>query len=233
MSLVGVHKSRCLNKSALTKGTLTMNTHLRKPDSLARKAIVCITLCLFIGWGADLSAQRQGERRSRVNPFINDGLISLFRIPAVQAELKLTREQAELIFALQADLYSEYRNARRNPAQGSELPSADEVSVKGQQVANRVLAAILGPTSYQRLSELWLQRQGLRAINNDQFADKLMLSEEQRHSIRELVEKLSRDYGRREPNDADKAVAKEILTLLTPQQQEKWEQLLGEPFSFR
>ncbi|MEZ6087581.1 MAG: hypothetical protein R3C05_06060 [Pirellulaceae bacterium] len=192
---------------------------------------------LFVGWlvgsATELSAQRRQGRRPRSNPFATDGLMSMFRIPEVQGELELTREQAELIFALQSDLYSEYRNARRNPAEGSGLPTADEVRTKGRLVADRVLAAILGEASFERLNELWLQKQGLRAINSDRFADRLSLSQEQRDAIRELLSKLSRDYGEREPNASDKEIAEQVLALLTAEQQTNWEQMLGEPFSFR
>ncbi|QDS89903.1 hypothetical protein EC9_41050 [Rosistilla ulvae] len=164
--------------------------------------------------------------------FFNSGMMSLFRIPEVQAELNLSRETAELVFALQADLFSEYRNARRDKSPSDDLPSPEQVSAQSQVVAERLLSAILAPKQYKRLQELWLQRRGLRAIAMDDFAQALELDSTQREATAKLVEGLSRSYGRGKISDEDAEIARQITEILTPDQRQQWEAMLGKPFDF-
>ena len=158
--------------------------------------------------------------------------MSLFHIAKVQAELELSREQAELLFALQADLFTEYRSARRDRRNPNGLPTAQEVSHTSQRVANRLLGTILAPSQYKRLQELWLQRRGLCAVTDEALIKTLELSEDQREETKQLADQLSDQYMHGRLREADKEIARKIAKVLTKQQQRKWELMLGKHFSF-
>ncbi|QDV70156.1 hypothetical protein Poly24_38750 [Rosistilla carotiformis] len=203
-------------------------------NTTARWSTLLIFLCLLspVAHAQPENRSRGESRRGGMQRYFNSGIMSLFRIPEVQAELELSRETAELIFALQADLFSEYRNARRDQSTDEALPSADEVSTQSGQVAERLLSAILDPAQFKRLQELWLQRRGLRAITMDDLADALELDTSQREATAELVQRISRGYGRGKISEEDAEVAKQITEILTPQQRKQWETMLGKPFDF-
>ncbi|WP_417746307.1 hypothetical protein [Rosistilla oblonga] len=199
-------------------------------NTIMRWTTLLVFCCVLSSWAVAQPTNR--SRGGGMQRFFNSGIMSLFRIPDVQAELDLSRDTAELIFALQADLFSEYRNARRDKSSSEELPSADDVAAQSGPVAERLLSTILDPNQYKRLQELWLQRRGLRAIAMDDLADALQLDESQRETTGKLVQQLSRNYGRGKISDEDAEIAKEITATLTPEQQKQWEKMLGRPFNF-
>lgn len=217
------------------KNTETMNVPKLLPnvDAMRLMPIAVLMLTFTVTTIQDASAQNRRDRRAGLRQYFSNGMMSLFRLADVQAELDLTRVEAELIFALQADLFSEYRNARRDNRTDSGLPTPEQVTSESKAVAERLLATILHPSKYKRLQELWLQRQGLVAIATDSLADALQLDEAQRSKTRELVQQLSSDYPRGKISDADAEIAKQITETLNPDQQEAWERMLGRPFSFR
>lgn len=190
------------------------------------RKVHCIVLALVC------TSTSLGQANRDHQPGIRDGIMSLFRIAKVQAELELSREQAELLFALQADLFTEYRSARRDRRNQDGLPTALEVSRTSQQVANRLLRTILERPQYDRLQELWLQRRGLRAIISDSLVKSLELTDEQRMETRELVDQLSEQYMNGRLSISDKEIARKIAGALTKEQQDQWESMLGKRFSF-
>lgn len=201
----------------------------RKPKSQTLWSLL-IAIAIISLWHVDADAQRRSRHWQDRSNFT--GIMSLFQFSEVQAELELSRDEAELVFALQEDLFSEYRNARRDTGDQDGLPTADEVSEKSNALAKRLLSAILRPKQSKRLNELWLQRQGLRAIVDDSLVEALELTDDQKAETQKMEGRLSQGYGRGAINDADAAIAKEITETLTDDQQKRWETMLGKPFDF-
>lgn len=200
--------------------------------AIGRRIGLFVVVMLLIAV-SDVALAQRGFRRSSGREAMSKGIIGLFQYPAIQAELNLTRDEAEMVFALREDLMSEYRAARRHDGQQGELPSPEQVAQKGNDLAERLLRVILRPKQYKRLEELWLQRQGLRAITEPSLADTLALTPEQREEVGELVKQLSGSYGTGPISDDDAKIAESITGALNKQQQETWESMLGETFDFR
>lgn len=192
-----------------------------------------VAVLLMMATLCNLGFAQRGFRRNMRRDAINAGVMGLFQSSAVQAELDLSRDEAEMIFALRDDLFSEYLLARRSDDQSSGLPTPDEVARNGNQLALRLLGVILKPKQMTRLNELWLQRQGVRALSDNSLADTLQLSDQQRAEIDKRVKQLSRDYGYGNLDDEDAKVVESIRDVLNEKQKKKWESLLGEAFSFR
>lgn len=207
----------------------------RKKRTITLAVFFAVTCATFV---QNASAQRFRGRRGAGNFFAQTPL-SLLTSRFVEAELELTKPQAELIASLHADLFTEYRNARpprfgrgnNNENSGDYLPEKEVVS-KASQAAIDLLETILEPQQFKRFSELQLQRAGLRAVVRDDMIKKLKLSDEQTGKAKELVGKLSGNYGRGPINDKDAEIAKQITKLLSKEQQDTWEKLLGEEFDF-
>jgi hypothetical protein len=103
------------------------------------------------------------------------------------------------------------------------------------------LSQLLRPQQVTRLRQIILQRQGGLALNNNQTAQELGLTESQRQKadavLEKLTDKLNRarnvrgPEGRKQTEEAREAAGKELLGLLTPEQQNRWKELIGEPFT--
>ncbi|MCS7308798.1 MAG: hypothetical protein NZ741_01125, partial [Armatimonadetes bacterium] len=110
------------------------------------------------------------------------------------------------------------------------------------------LGKILQPNQKARLRELQLQAEGTFALMRPDVAKELNLSEEQKKKIGDIMQQ----YRQRQmqlwqpgadPNEDRQArfqqmqqlrqqMDKEILGVLTPQQQEQWKKMQGKPFQF-
>ena len=97
----------------------------------------------------------------------------------------------------------------------------------------------LGPELNKRLEQILLQLAGAGAFNNDEVVAALQLSEEQKERIRAIQgprrERGSRPAGPRpeegkKAEDARKIALDQVLSVLTTEQREKWQQLIGELF---
>lgn len=167
------------------------------------------------------------------------GRLFLIANPAVQEELKLTEEQKQLLQDLRNDLRQKMASLREIEDRQQRFQRMREIT----QEAQELLDAILEPNQKTRLEQIELQLQGPRALLRRDVAEKLGLTEEQRSKIREIFESLRPDFSRiREmsPEErrqffqsmrerAEKA-QQEALAVLTPEQKEKWEKMLGAPF---
>jgi hypothetical protein len=164
----------------------------------------------------------------------------------VQKELGVSREQQELLEALLSDL----RNQRRNlfsgmgspPEPGNEQARMEEVRKNfrkfGEQ-ADDLVAMILEPKQAERIRELRLQREGVRALDRPDLAKTLELTEPQMKRIREIRTAEAGPAappGQPRPNpqtrETQKRIETEVLSVFTEKQKEAWEKLKGKPFSF-
>ena len=95
------------------------------------------------------------------------------------------------------------------------------------------VSEILLPHQMKRLDQLTLQlrmRGGLNALGGD-VAQQLGVTDPQREQLRAKFEEVEREY-RRKVAELRRQAQDELLTVLTPEQQAKLRDLMGEPFEF-
>nr|MCU0875543.1 serine/threonine protein kinase [Pirellulaceae bacterium] len=152
--------------------------------------------------------------------------LMIVRQEAVQSHLGLRPEQVARIRDLVAEhdaLNKEFWN----------LPNADPVQARKKfrenlDAALKSLTEILEPAQSQRLHQIVLQRQGVWALSTPEVADQLALTSAQRSAIYQIQED-----GFRWPRDGNgpdgPSLDERIRQVLTTQQREAWQQMLGEP----
>jgi hypothetical protein len=169
----------------------------------------------------------------------------LVEVEDVREELGVNELQAELLDALQQDL-AEQRRAIHEEDFGPR--SADENIQRfrlGHLIeklkafdrrSETLVKVILEPKQAARLTELYLQREGIRALDRPEVASKLQLDDDQKQQIQELRETLAA----KRPQAGSPAQRRELFEkerqgirkLFNDEQQTLWKQLLGEPFEF-
>ncbi len=112
-------------------------------------------------------------------------------------------------------------------------PNADPAQMRKTfrehlDAALKSLAEILEPAQLLRLNQIVLQRQGIWALSTPEVADLLALTSSQRSAIYNIQE----DAFRGPPGQRDRSgpsLDERVRQVLTPQQQDAWQQMLGEP----
>jgi Spy/CpxP family protein refolding chaperone len=154
--------------------------------------------------------------------------------PAIREELKLTRTQVQRIRSA--------IDKQRPAVPGGEVPASGPRKARmGHKHQKVFLAEVLSPEQMNRLHQIILQHQGGLALNNRWTADELGLTEPQRKQAGAILEKLNRQLSlvrnppgperTKQVKEARAAAGTELLELLTPQQKNRWKELIGEPFA--
>jgi hypothetical protein len=176
---------------------------------------------------------QQQRQRGGGRGFGGMGTLFLLGQKSVQEELKLSGEQVKMVTQLQ--------EKQRESFQGLRDLSQEERRTKMQEITkvqNEAIAKILKPDQLKRAKQIALQQQGPRAVNNEEVAKALKVTDEQKEKMREIqresFEKL-RELG----FDEDKAKEREALqketngkmmAVLSSEQQAKLKEMQGEPF---
>jgi hypothetical protein len=141
----------------------------------------------------------------------------------VQAELALSREQGARIAARlrelsdqQTEFLERQRNARTPEEHGEVMVERIKLSRKLVQQDWDHVRDALSPEQFRRLQGLWWQGRGVLAIIEDDFAQALELTDEQREQIAVIA---------RTPADRDE----KLLAVLTDEQRQRRLELLGPP----
>jgi hypothetical protein len=187
-----------------------------------------------------------------------DGLVFLASVSEIQKELSVTAEQKELLDALSADLRDQTRGLFRGGpgggqgggGQGNQGPGQgqpgtnnglEQFQARMQNIVRRVdelLTTVLEPEQIQRLKQLQLQREGIRALDRPEFVKSLNLTEEQLEQIKKLRGQPAPGRGAEnnpsaQPADAPReSVESQVLAVLTEEQKEAWNTQKGKPFEF-
>lgn len=187
------------------------------------------------------------------NARLNNSLI-LVRNPKVMEEIKLSEEQSTKI----DELFQELTAARRGiTAELRGVPAAKrqkklaEIQKKISEKTNEINKAIektLDPDQVARLEQLAIQRQGLAALSNPQIAKKLKLTEEQLQKIaairteglkkrQQLIQDaragiVDRGQLAEKTKKIEEQTKKEVLLVLTMEQQTRFNLMQGEAFDF-
>ena len=206
---------------------------------------------------SDPNAQAELERtRNRVQHIINDlillqasGKFFLLGDRTVLDGLHVTAEQRNELYTLNQNINTE-RQRSFNALYQTSPKEKRERFIASNRNYEAALSAILKPTQMQRLRQIYLQSRGAFAFRDGEVLAELNLSSEQRQQIRTIQNEFfmrppepppgpkqppgkwgpplqKKDFG----NPAWQALNK-ILALLSQEQQQKWQELIGEPFQF-
>jgi hypothetical protein len=105
--------------------------------------------------------------------------------------------------------------------------------------------SITDPTQLSRYNQLALQFQGFDAFNSAQVQQKLNLNDQQRQRLQQLAQQYNQQLNNLQQNARTNPTATDqqfnqlrqqamqgMNTVLTPQQQQTWQQMTGQPYNF-
>jgi hypothetical protein len=197
---------------------------------------IAVTLVLLLFDAVPTRAQRPGGREGRLGRrALASDLLLLAMLPAVQDELDLSLQQEKYL----EDLVEDHRNQRRwivrrlrrsDDGGDSETRRRDfrQHAKRLNEVAEQLLFAVLEPGQAERLRQLRLQIEGVRALYRDEFLDRLQLADSQKERIRTILSHESSAPSGTDPGDG---LAAQLMELLTDEQKARWQQLKGVGFS--
>lgn len=160
-------------------------------------------------------------------------------LESVRAELKLSDEQRQQIDVALVDWSKrEAETASRLPKTASREEGM-EVFAKSRADAAATwekILELLTPDQETRFEQLTLQKKGLRIFVTPprEFFTQLNINREQREQFKDIYLNWEKRYGL--PERGTKSWVKlteQFLAVLTKDQREKWQTLIGEPFDFQ
>lgn len=206
------------------------------------------TAGLVVLMAAAAPAQERGQGRGGAGGFGGGfgggagGKVGLVQNPQVQQELKLTDEQKSKV----SEIATRVREAGPQRGQGGGQGDREQIRERAQALARVVadeekkLDEILNDEQKTRLEQISLQVTGVRAINRDDVASKLGLSDEQKEKVQAAlrVQRGQGGGGQGQPNAAAlrerrQQLEEQVLAVLTDEQKQKWTELKGAPFELQ
>jgi serine/threonine protein kinase len=191
----------------------------------------------------DPSTQKELEAsRARAETILGElttlmgaGGYALLQQKSVQDELRLAPEQREAL----AGFEMSWRDALGESGRSGPERERRRLALARQQEID--VAKLLSPAQHQRFKQLTLQQRGPGAFRDPEVTAALKLTAEQRDRIRTISEETFLGGGpRRDDSPPEefrkfhgekvKAATERIERLLTPEQEERWRELTGEPF---
>lgn len=208
----------------------------RQKRLAASSCLVAVSFLVYMSSGSGPQGPPYRDERLTAGP---EPLMLVLQ-PSVHKELKLTTSQEKQIQGIM-DKQSGGRRPGKDRDRGKAPLTAPRVARMGRKHQEAYLARVLRPEQAARLRQIILQRQGGLALNHNQTAEALGLTEAQRRKADAILEKLIGQLntspnargreGRKQAEEARKAAGEELLTLLTPEQKNRWNELTGEPFT--
>lgn len=222
--------------------------------------VVMVSGGLYAEAQTEKGQQRRPRPGGRELSGTGRGVASLLANEAVQKEIAVNEEQKKLIADMLEDLgeqpggvRDENRESLRDLSREERRKKIEEYQKQATErelKANAIAKTVLEPKQMERLNQIQLQREGPTALTRDEIATKVGLNDEQvkkiegiRDSARE--ERRSAGGGNRanqSKTDRAKAAGEErqrqekmnndILAVLTANQKETWQQMLGQEFKF-
>lgn len=207
---------------------------------LPRVAILCMALLLVSG---SVSLAKGFGHRGGFGPG------GLLMIPEVQRELKLEQSQLDRLRQLGEEMRVKAQETFRG-VQNLPREERDRRFFAFHSEWNRAIDEILDDRQEERLKQLHLQREGVRALYRKDVADKLRLSSDQRQRIGTILEgereemrkafegfngtmtpDQREEIGRRFREVKEQTDAR-LTAVLTDSQKRHWQSMQGAPFRF-
>ena len=238
------------------------------PRLLAVTVIVVLASMVLTHAQAEKRQQGQGSRAIVGGDGFQGGSAMLLRLQAVQHDLQLSEQQKGLLADLFADLADQGRDMFSNMHVLGLQNLSDEdrqrrlkefrtkMETLGKQIDERA-ARILEPQQRERLNQIRLQSEGVRAFERPEVADTLGLSQAQRekiakiqqewpfrpdqtglHTLQELPKEGGHEVLAEIREEGEKVRQKEAkakddtLAVLSLEQKEQWEKMQGKKFEW-
>ncbi len=168
------------------------------------------------------------------------GGLMLLSQKSVQDELNLTEDQIKKLeapFEKQRESFGELRDLSREERQ--------KRMAEVREQAQKAVSAILDEGQQKRLRQIALQVQGGQALTTSKVASALGLTDEQKEKIEEIQTSArdemrglfqgaadgDREAVRMKFAEVRKATGKKLQGVLTAEQQARWKEMTGEPFT--
>lgn len=171
----------------------------------------------------------------------------LLMMPEVQKEIGLTEQQIQQIQQLMME-QREQMQALMQQMRDATPEQRQKLMEQATQKWDQGMSKILQPAQKARLRELQLQAEGSMALMRPDVAKELNLSEEQKKKISSIMEQyrqkqmqlwqqgagpnVDRQAMFQQIQQLRQQMDKELVAVLTAQQQEQWKKMLGKPFQF-
>lgn len=180
--------------------------------------------------------------------------LRLIRNPAVKDEIKLTEEQRAQIDeafqkmnAARRELPQAVRGATREERQKKSTELRKQLAAQSDE-ANEKIEKALRPEQLARIEQIAIQPRGLNVLSDAKIVKKLTLTEEQSRKIavaqaegltkrQQLIReiragRLDRAQGAEKLKELQQQTEKNVMKLLTMEQQTRFNELRGEKFDF-
>jgi Spy/CpxP family protein refolding chaperone len=194
---------------------------------------------LVVGVAAVAAGSAEAQRPQRGGGFGGgNSLAFLAGQKSVQEELKMTDDQVTKV--------KEFSDKQRQDRGGQRNASPEDrakMQAERTKAEAKAMADILKPDQLKRLKQISWQREGTRAVSNEEVADALKLSTEQKDKIKTIQEDVRKEMaglrqgggGNREEaakkrEELQKGADEKLNAVLTADQKTKLKELTGEPF---
>ena len=172
----------------------------------------------------------------------DDGGLSLLPNEAVQKELKLEEEQTSRLRKIGEDLQKRTRELFEKVRDADEedrrelIEKAQAEASKLREDARKRMEEILRPEQRGRLGQIARQMRmqwggTVRMLTRGRIAEELEVTDEQRVKI-ENIQREHQVKMQKEMERMQKESREEILGVLTPEQKEKYKEMVGDDFDF-
>ena len=157
-------------------------------------------------------------------------MIAMAQREEVVAELKLTDEQTAKLSELQTAARGAFQSLQGVPDE--ERAAAMKTMREGQEQS---VSEVLDAPQFARLLQLLWRETGLASVERDDVAKGLGLSDEQREKLtpiladRQSSQRALREASPEEAAQKRKAWDDQLRAVLTEEQTQQWEELLGPP----
>lgn len=180
-----------------------------------------------------------------------DPTAMLLRLETVQEELEITPDQQEALKKLAEQMRptrpegADFRSMSEEE-RGEFFQKMREEAVKKAAEMKEKLEEVLFPEQTSRLEQIALQVRGVQALNDDDVATELGITDDQKKELEEVRDSMREEMGAKaremfanrgegdNPREAiaefRKAMETKILAVLTDEQQTKFEEMKGEKF---
>lgn len=219
-----------------------MRTHVWR---LALSVGIALTLIAGAAMAQPPGGGQRGQRAPGVLGFGRAmSATQLLRVEKVQKELELTDDQKAQLDKLNEEMRAKMREAFQGGGQDRE--AARERMQAMQKEIDAGLEKILLPNQLKRLKEIRLQVAGINAaLMDEEVRKELNVSEEQVQKIRDAVQKVMEEMRGQRPQQGERPdpaqmrermqqmrqkMQEATMSVLTPEQKEKWEKMCGEKF---
>lgn len=215
-----------------------------------RSVVLPLVVVLTVSSLAIAQDQERRRGRGRFGGFGRGGFgpptaLELAQIDKVQSELKLTDEQKTRVNEL-AEMAREergkLRESLRDLSREERRQRFVEKSEKLSKEMDEMLYEALDEGQSKRLKELVVQRQGVNALQNEEVAKKLALTDDQKSKVNSVFEQRrskfrelftpGQGFDRSKFEELNKETEQQAMAVLTPEQKEKFQQMQGAKFDF-